>query len=101
MLYLPPMDMNNKNPRQMFFNQVKGTISELNDGGEYCSVTISSGHENPRPVNLVTKKDQFSELIKKHKVGDRVSCQFFLVSNKKHGRYHTSAILLGVEFLLT
>ncbi len=98
MVYLPTMEMDNKNPRQVYFNQVKGAISELNDCGEYCSVTLSCGHENPRLVNLVTKKAQFTKVKEKHAVGDRVSCRFYLASNKKHERWHTSAILLEISF---
>ena len=92
------MDLDNRNSRQVYFNQVKGTISELNDGPEYCSITLSCGHENAKSVNLVTKKPQFDKVKEKHSIGDKVNCQFHIVSNKKFDRWHTSVILLSIGF---
>ncbi len=92
------MELENKNDKQVYFNRVKGTITELNDGPEFCSITLQCGHENPRSVNLVTKKPKFNQLKEKHSLGDRVACKFYLASNKKHERWHTSAILLSIIF---
>jgi len=91
------MEMENRNPKQIIFNQIKGVISELNDGDEFCSVTITCGHENVRPVNLVTKKPEMDKVIQKHNIGDKVTCSFYLVSNKKRDRWYTAAILLSIN----
>ena len=47
-----------KNDKQLFFNQIRGVIQELNDGEEFCSLTLSVGHENNRNVNLVLNRLQ-------------------------------------------
>ena len=48
-----------KNDKQLYFNQIKGSLIELNDGEKYCSITLSVGHDNRWTVNLVMKKKQF------------------------------------------
>ena len=86
----------NKNDKQQQFNQIKGTITQLNEYEKYCSVTVKAGHENPRDVNLTCKKQLF-ELIKNlHKVGDRVSITYYLVSRFKT-HWHTTANILSIE----
>ena len=45
-----------KNDKQFRFNEIKGVITELNDEPEFCSITVTVGHENPRDVNLSLKK---------------------------------------------
>ena len=52
-----------KNDKQLYFNQIKGDIIELNDGEQYCSITLSVGHDNTRNVNLVMKKKQYDTQI--------------------------------------
>ncbi len=91
------MNFDNKNAKQIYFNHIKGVISELNDAPEYCSVTISCGHENIKQVNLGAKKEQFDKLKLLYKIGDRVNCGFHIASNKKGERWYTSAILLSIN----
>ena len=90
------MEFDNKNQLQKDFNQVKGIITELNDGAEYCSVTMKLGHEKLREVNFSTKKPHFDTIITKFKIGDRVCCKYYLASNKKD-RWHTAAMLLSIN----
>ena len=85
-----------KNDKQVYFNQIKGVICELNDGEKYCSITLEVGHENTRNVNLVLKKHQFDELCKTHKLKDKITLRFFLSSRFKNGRWYTMANVLGV-----
>lgn len=92
------MELQNKNDKQIYFNQIKGVISELNDADKYCSITLIVGHENTRDVNISMNKAQFDQLKQKHTIGDKVTCGFFLVSNKKYDRWYTSALLLSIGF---
>jgi len=86
----------NKNDKQVYFNQIKGTIDELNDGEKFCSVTLNVGHENPRQVNVIVKKPQFDKLTQSHKIGDKVTCRFYITSRKKDARWYTMANLLDI-----
>jgi hypothetical protein len=83
-----------KNDKQIYYNQIKGRIIELNDAEKYCSITLEVGHENPRNVNLVLKKHQFDEIIKSYKDGDSITLRFFLSSRFKNGRWYTMANVL-------
>jgi hypothetical protein len=85
-----------KNDKQIYFNQIKGLITELNDGEKYCSITLEVGHENTRNVNLVLKKAQFDSLCNSYKKGDKITLRFFLSSRFKNGRWYTMANVLGV-----
>lgn len=86
----------NKNERQLYFNQVRGVIEELNDGDKFCSITLRVGHENPRQVNLVLKKPEFDKIKDIHSVGEKVSVKFYIVSRKKNERWYTTATLLEI-----
>ena len=86
----------NKNDKQVYFNRVKGTISQLNDGEKYCSITLSVGHENARFANFVCKKTEFDKYISDYKLDDKVTIQFYLVSRFKAERWYTSATILDV-----
>ncbi len=88
----------NKNDKQRFFNDIKGTISELNDDEKYCNLTLNVGHENPREVNLAVKKQDFENIKQDFKVGDKVSVRFYLVSRRnKNEKWFTNALLLEIE----
>lgn len=87
-----------KNDKQIYFNQVKGIIEELNDAEEFCSITLRLGHENSRNVNLVLKKIQFNPIKEKYKIGDKVCVRYYLSSRKKHDRWYTTATVLDVNF---
>ena len=87
----------NKNDKQLHFNNVKGMISELNDGKDYCSVTLDVGKQNKRMINVSMKKEKFDEVIRNFNMGDKVLVYFFAVSRKKFDRYYTTLNLLGIE----
>jgi hypothetical protein len=86
-----------KNDKQLFFNQIKGIIEEMNDGEQFCSITLKLGHENSRNVNLIIKKPQFEPILKKYNVGDKVCVRFYISSRKKHDRWYTTATILDVN----
>ena len=91
------MNDTNKNEKQVYFNQLKGYLQQLEKGELYCNITLTIGHENPRNVNFSMKKHIFEEVEKNFKLGDKINIKFFLVSNKKNGRWYTSANVLFVE----
>lgn len=93
------IDNFNRNDKQLYFNQIRGTITEINIGDVWCSYTLNVGHENPRLVNLSLKRSQYDNLRNKHSIGDKVMIRFFLTSRYKHGRWHTNANIL--EILVT
>ena len=77
----------NKNEKQLFFNRIKGSISEINVGEEWCSFTLNVGHENPRLVNLSLKRGQYDK-VTEYKIGDKVDIKFFL--DRKSTRLNSS-----------
>lgn len=86
-----------KNDKQLFFNQVKGIIEEMNDDDQFCSITLKLGHENSRNVNFSIKKPQFEPIAAKYKIGDKVCVRFYISSRKKHDRWYTTATILDVN----
>ena len=82
--------------KQVYYNQVKGEITEINDVENFPSVVLSVGHDNKRFVNICTKPNMLSELKKKYNVGDKVSIKFFVSSRFKHGRWYTMANALEI-----
>ena len=92
-------DFINKNDRQRNFAEVRGVISEMNDAEYHCSITLTVGHENPRPVNVVCKKPAFDGWAKKVKVGDKVIVQYFITSRNKNERWNTYANILDIHVL--
>ena len=86
----------NKNDKQLYFNQIKGVVSELNDGDKFCNMTLKVGHENTRLVNLSMRKEFFDEMCKVRKIGDKVTARFYLTSHNKNGRWYTTATVLEV-----
>jgi len=87
----------NKNDKQVFFNQVKGTLSEINQGDKFCNITLNVGHENIRQVNLVMKRYQFDNLMNGLNQGDKVCARFYITSRKKLDRWFTTANLLSIN----
>jgi len=87
----------NKNQLQLYFNQVKGEIIEINLDELYSNVTLRVGHHNSRQVNVVAKTPTFVTLMKSYKLGDRVIIKYYLSSNKKNERYYTTATMLDVQ----
>jgi hypothetical protein len=86
-----------KNQMQLYFNQVKGKIIEINFDELYSNVTISVGHNNSRQVNFVAKTPLFKKLMEGFNVGDKVTAKFYLSSNKKNDRYYTTATILDIK----
>ena len=86
-----------KNDKQFRFNEIKGVITELNDEPEFCSITVTVGHENPRDVNLSLKKSHYDSIAKDLILGDKITARFYIVSRKKNERWYTSANLLAVH----
>lgn len=86
-----------KNEKQIFFNQVKGEIIEIEISDEYSSVTLTVGRDNKRKVNLAGKTVFFNEFINKFRISDKVVAQFYISSNKKNDRWYTTATLLSMN----
>jgi|APGre2960657444_1045066.scaffolds.fasta_scaffold78366_3 hypothetical protein len=86
-----------KNDKQIYFNQIKGVITELNNESEFCSITVNVGHENQRHVNLSLKKSHYDSIASNLVLGDKIIAKFYIVSRNKNDRWYTSANLLEVE----
>lgn len=87
----------NKNEKQLYFNQLKGCIVDIEHGDEYSNVTLVIGHENTRHANFCMKSNMFNKIIADYKIGDKVSVKYYINSNKKNGRWYTNATLLSIE----
>lgn len=98
--YFSRMDLENnmiKNELQLYFNQVKGEVVEIEEAEKYSNITVKVGHNNTRLVNLVAKTESFRLITNKVKIGDNVIAKFYITSNKKNERYYTTATLLQVD----
>jgi hypothetical protein len=94
----------NKNDRQFHFNRIKGEVTEINipednkAENDWCSITLTAGHENQRQVNFSIKKSQVDELINDGlKLGAKVTVLFYLTSRFKNGRWYTTANVLQLD----
>lgn len=90
-------DFKSNNDKQKHFSIIKGTINQLNDSDNFCSITLHCGHENPRPVNLITNKPKFDLIKNKFNTGDKVQVKYYLRSQFKNNRWFTSANILFVD----
>lgn len=90
-------DTFNKNDKQVYFNQCKGIIRELNDGDRFCSITLDVGHEGVRQANFVMKKKTFDDIKSAYAIKDRVNIKFYITSKFKNGRWYTTANLLEIQ----
>ena len=86
----------NKNKKQQNFNQIKGVITEISEGEKFCHMTLNVGHENPRFVNGVIKKEFYDQIKDKNKIGDKVTLTFYVSSRKKDDRWRTMVNILTV-----
>lgn len=86
-----------KNDRQIAFNQIRGVISEINEGDVFCNITLKVGHENLRYVNFTMKREQFNTFSKNHTLGEKITVRFYLSSRKKHDRWYTTASVLDIQ----
>ena len=74
------MDIENRNEKQYFFNEIKGTIDEINGDTTYYHLTITVGHEKKRQVNLSMNKKSYDAICKEFSIGDFVAIQLFPTS---------------------
>lgn len=93
------MENFNKNEKQLFFNHLRGCIAEIEFGEKFSNVTLHIGHENVRSANFCMKSALFNDSIKGFKIGDIVLVKYYLSSNKKNGRWYTTASLLSIEHI--
>lgn len=90
----------NKNDKQLFFNQTKGKLVELNQEDKFCNITIEVGTENKRHVNIVVKPADFIEIIKKFNINDMVCVKHYPVSRKvKETKWYTLLNLINIDKL--
>jgi hypothetical protein len=88
-----------KNEKQVFFNQIKGEICEVNVEDKFCNVVLSLGHENVRHASFVTKTELFNGYKDTINLGDKVMIRFYISSRKKHDRWYTTASILDIQKL--
>ena len=86
-----------KNDKQIFFNQVKGIIEEMNTAEDFCNIVLKVGHDNTRNISFVTKKNRFDELSDGFALNDKVVIKYYLSSRKKHNRWYTTATILDIQ----
>lgn len=86
-----------KNEKQVYYNFVKGVITELNDGERFCSVTLLVGHETKRYINLIVKKENFDWVISNFAIGNKISATFYLTSRNKMGKWYTMATIIDLK----
>jgi len=87
----------NRNAKQSQFNQLRGTIDEFGDGDSFCNIVLKVGHDVPRYVNFIVKKETYKQILSEYKIGDKVCIQYFISSKKKHGKWYTVANFLAIE----
>jgi len=83
--------------KQIYYNQVKGVICEINDTPEFPSIVIVVGHENKRHVNLCFKKELMKSVVDNYQIDDFINIKFFVSSRFKHDRWYT--MCNGLEIL--
>jgi hypothetical protein len=93
------MEFDNRNDKQIYFNQVKGVITEINEGEIFCSLTLSVGHEKKRFVNFVFKRDMLDDIKANVEINDKVCVKYYLASYNKFDKWKTLAHLLFVDKL--
>jgi hypothetical protein len=86
-----------KNEKQVFFNQIRGEVCELNVDDKFSNVVLSLGHENVRQASFVTKTELFNEFKNDINIGDKVMIRFYISSRKKHDRWYTTASILDIQ----
>ena len=92
------MTFENKNEKQVYFNQVKGTIAEINIDDNFCNLVIRVGHENQRDINFVVKSSEYNNKYSHYKLGEKITLKFYLTSRKKNNRWYTNANILDINY---
>lgn len=95
------MSFDNKNEKQLNFNQIKGIVTEINAGDIFSSLTLSVGHETKRYINVVFKSILLESITEKIKIEDKVIVKFYLASYNKFEKWKTLAHLLFIDKLPT
>lgn len=95
------MSFDNKNEKQLNFNQIKGIVTEINAGEIFSSLTLSVGHETKRYINVVFKSTLLQSITEKIKIEDKVIVKFYLASYNKFEKWKTLAHLLFIDKLPT
>jgi hypothetical protein len=95
------MSFDNKNEKQLNFNQIKGIVTEINAGDIFSSLTLSVGHETKRYINVVFKSTLLESITEKIKIEDKVIVKFYLASYNKFEKWKTLAHLLFIDKLPT
>ena len=95
------MIFDNKNEKQLNFNQIKGIVTEINAGEIFSSLTLSVGHETKRYINVVFKSTLLESITEKIKIEDKVIVKFYLTSYNKFEKWKTLAHLLFIDKLPT
>jgi len=95
------MSFDNKNEKQLNFNQIKGIVSEINAGEIFSSITLSVGHETKRYINVVFKSTLLIDIQERIKIEDKVIVKFYLASYNKFEKWKTLAHLLFIDKLPT
>jgi hypothetical protein len=93
-------DSFNRNDKQLFFNQIKGSIYEIKEDGNWCSLTLNVGHESVRYVNLSMKKSEYDKIKNINLIGDKVLVRFYLTSRFKNERWYTVANVLQINAIV-
>jgi hypothetical protein len=86
-----------KNSLQLYFNQVKGELIEMNIEENFSNLTVAVGHNKLRKINFVAKTEYFEEQVKGYEVGQTITVKFYLSSNFKHNHWYTTATILSLE----
>ena len=82
--------------KQVYYNQVRGRIVEINNSENFPSVTITVGHSKTRHINVLCKKDKIQELVDNYVIGDDVCLAFFVSSRFKHDRWYSNVNCLEI-----
>ena len=76
--------------KQVYYNQVKGKIIQINDSIDFPSVTLQVGHSRTRNINILFKREQLNDFQQEFNLDDEVTIMFFVSSRFKHERWYTN-----------
>jgi hypothetical protein len=88
-----------KNDKQVFFNQIRGEVFEINVEEKFSNIVLQIGHENTRHAAFVIKTELFKQYEPELNVGNKVTIRFYISSRKKHDRWYTTATILDLQLL--
>jgi hypothetical protein len=91
------MNFENKNEKQLNFNQIKGIVTEINEGEIFSSITLNVGHETKRYINVVFKTTILDSIKSKVQIEDKVAVKYYLASYNNFSKWKTLAHLLFID----